>query len=47
MLKRMNPTRTQSWSRLREHHKKTATLHMKDMFKADEARFHKFFAHVQ
>ncbi|NLI28976.1 MAG: glucose-6-phosphate isomerase [Nitrospiraceae bacterium] len=42
MLKRMNPTRTQSWSRLRDHHKKTATLHMKDMFKADEARFHKF-----
>lgn len=42
MLKRMNPTRTQSWPRLRDHHKKTATLHMKDMFKADEARFHKF-----
>ena len=42
MLKRMNPTRTHSWSRLREHHKKTCTLHMKDMFKADEARFHKF-----
>lgn len=42
MLKRMNPTRTQSWSKLREHYKKTATLHMKDMFKADAARFHKF-----
>lgn len=42
MLKRMNPTRTQSWPKLREHHKKTSTLHMKDMFKADAARFHKF-----
>ncbi|HMK43042.1 MAG TPA: glucose-6-phosphate isomerase [Dissulfurispiraceae bacterium] len=42
MLKRTNPTRTQSWAKLREHHKKVDSLHMKDMFKADEARFQKF-----
>jgi glucose-6-phosphate isomerase len=38
----MNPTRTQSWMKLKEHYKKIAVSHMKDFFKADAARFHKF-----
>lgn len=42
MLKRINPTKTASWQKLRKHHKKIKNMHMKDLFLQDPKRFEKF-----
>ncbi len=42
MLSRIDPTGTRSWSRLQEHFEEVKNLHMKDLFKEDPERFHRF-----
>ena len=42
MLKKINPTRTQSWRKLSEHFTKMASVHMRDLFAADPGRFERF-----
>ena len=42
MLKRMNPTKTERWSRLTAHFKNIKNIHMKDFFVTDPDRFRKF-----
>ncbi len=42
MLAKIDPTRTQSWHKLAQHHEKNKALRMKDLFAADPERFAKF-----
>jgi len=42
MLKKINPTETQSWKDLVEHFKKMKSVHMKDLFADDPERFNKY-----
>ena len=42
MLPNTDPTRTQSWQKLVVHHKKMASVRMKDLFAADPDRFNNF-----
>ena len=42
MLKKINPTETQSWKDLVEHFKKMKSVHMKDLFADDPDRFKKY-----
>lgn len=42
MLKRIDPTKTESWQKLTSHFKKIKNIHMKDLFTADPKRFEKF-----
>ena len=41
MLKKINPTETQSWKDLIEHFKEMKSVHMKDLFADDPDRFNK------
>lgn len=42
MLKSVNPTTTNSWSKLENHFLEMCTVHMKDLFKKDSERFKKY-----
>jgi glucose-6-phosphate isomerase len=42
MLKKINPTETQSWKNLIVHFKEMKSLHMKDFFVGDPDRFNKY-----
>ena len=42
MLKKINPTETQSWKDLIVHFKEMKSLHMKDLFASDPERFNKY-----
>jgi glucose-6-phosphate isomerase len=42
MLKRINPTTTKTWQSLIPHLEKMKTIHMRDLFTQDPARFQKF-----
>ena len=42
MLKKINPTETQSWKNLTNHFKKMKSVHMKDLFASDPDRFEKY-----
>ncbi len=42
MLKKINPTETQSWNRLIGHFKEMKDTHMKDLFAGDPERFNKY-----
>ncbi len=42
MLKKINPTETQSWKNLVDHFNKMKNVHMKDLFASDSERFNKF-----
>ena len=42
MLKKINPTETQSWKDLVEHFKEMKSVHMKDLFADDPDRFNKY-----
>jgi len=42
MLSKIDPTKTTSWMNLEEHFQKMKTIQMKDLFKKDKQRFHKF-----
>src|SRR3989304_1725224 len=42
MLKRIDPTKTESWHKLTAHFRKIKNIHMKDLFTADPKRFEKF-----
>ncbi len=42
MIKSVNPTSLDSWSKLKDHAQKIAAIHMKDMFRKDSERFDKF-----
>lgn len=42
MLKRIDPTETQSWQRLIDHFKQIESIHMKDLFASDPQRFERF-----
>ena len=42
MLKKINPTKTKSWQSLLQHFVKIKTIHMRDLFTQDPARFQKF-----
>ena len=42
MLKKIDPTTTDAWKKLSQHRNKIKGIHMRDMFKADPARFSKF-----
>src|SRR4030066_646311 len=42
MLKRIDPTKTESWQNLTAHFRKIKNIHMKDLFTADPKRFEKF-----
>ena len=42
MLKKVNPTETQSWKDLTDHFKKMKSVHMKDLFADDPDRFNKY-----
>ncbi|MGB9715692.1 MAG: glucose-6-phosphate isomerase [Thermodesulfovibrionales bacterium] len=42
MLKKINPTKTESWHKLKEHYRKIRNIHMKDLFIQDPERFEKF-----
>jgi glucose-6-phosphate isomerase len=42
MLKKINPTKTESWRKLREHYRKIKNVHMKDLFLQDPNRFERF-----
>ena len=41
-LKKINPTKTSSWSQLSEHFEKVKNVHMKDLFKDDPDRAKRF-----
>ncbi len=41
MLKKINPTKTQSWKDLIDHFKEMKNIHMKDLFAGDPERFNK------
>ena len=42
MLKKINPTETQSWKNLVDHYKEMKSVHMKNLFADDSDRFKKF-----
>ncbi|HKZ56765.1 MAG TPA: glucose-6-phosphate isomerase [Thermodesulfovibrionales bacterium] len=42
MLKRIDPTKTESWQNLTAHFRKIKNIHMKNLFIADPKRFEKF-----
>ena len=42
MLKKINPTETQSWKNLIDHFKEMKSVHMKDLFADDPERFNKY-----
>ncbi len=42
MLARIDPTSTQSWSRLKQHFQEVKDLHMRDLFLEDPGRFQRF-----
>lgn len=42
MLKKINPTETQSWNNLFDHFEKIKNIHMKDLFAGDPERFNKY-----
>ncbi len=42
MLDKINPTETQSWKNLVDHHKEMKKIHMKDLFVNDPDRFNKY-----
>ena len=42
MLLKINPTRSRTWSKLNDHHRKIKDVHMKDLFAADPERFNRF-----
>ena len=42
MLKKINPTETQSWKDLVDHFKEMKSVHMKDLFASDPDRFKKY-----
>ena len=42
MLKKINPTETQSWKNLVDHFNKMKNIHMKDLFAGDPERFNKY-----
>lgn len=42
MLKKINPTQTEAWKKLREHFKEMKSVQMKDLFEKDKERFSKF-----
>ena len=42
MLKKINPTETQSWKNLTDHFKEMKSVHMKDLFADDPDRFKKY-----
>ncbi len=42
MLKKVNPTETQSWKSLVDHFKEMKSIHMKDLFANDPERFNKY-----
>src|SRR3990170_1576004 len=42
MLKRIDPTKTESWRNLTAHFRKIKNIHMKDLFTADPKRFDNF-----
>ena len=42
MLKKINPTETQSWKNLVDHYKKMKIVHMRDLFADDPDRFKKY-----
>jgi glucose-6-phosphate isomerase len=42
MLSRRDPTRTESWRRLRDHYRKMKDVHMRDLFAEDPRRFERF-----
>jgi len=42
MLKKINPTETQSWKNLLDHFNKMKNIHMKDLFACDPERFNKY-----
>ncbi|MEJ5377328.1 MAG: glucose-6-phosphate isomerase [bacterium] len=42
MLARIDPTSTQSWSRLKQHFQEVKDLHMRDLFLKDPERFQRF-----
>ncbi len=42
MLKKTNPTKTESWKNLVDHFKEMRNVHMKDLFDSDPERFNKY-----
>ena len=42
MLKKINPTRTQSWQKLAEHFERVRSVHMRNLFAEDPGRFKRF-----
>ncbi len=42
MLKKLDPTTTDSWRQLSEHYEKIKDVHMRDLFARDDGRFEKF-----
>ncbi len=42
MFPKINPTKTQSWKKLQEHHKEMKHVQIKELFKDDQNRFKKF-----
>ena len=42
MLLKINPTRSRTWSKLNDHHRKIKDVHMKDLFASDSERFSRF-----
>lgn len=42
MLKRIDPTKTESWRKLADHFEKIKGIHMKDLFALDKKRFERF-----
>ena len=45
MLPKINPTRSRTWSKLNDHHRKIKDVKMKDLFASDSERFNRF--HLQ
>ena len=41
-MKKINPTRTESWKKLKAHYKEMKNVQMKDLFAGDKKRFRKF-----
>ncbi|HVP78882.1 MAG TPA: glucose-6-phosphate isomerase [Thermodesulfobacteriota bacterium] len=44
MLRKINPTKTRSWKKLREHYRVMKSRHMVDLFRQDPERFSRFSA---
>lgn len=42
MLKRINPSRTESWNTLEKHYQRMKDIHMRELFEKDSRRFEKF-----